>query len=167
MPITYCHYLSCNLASDQLYCNTNLVLALELCENALADLVMSGAQDADSSGTEDLNESIRECSERLKTEREYLNKSRERKRKRLIKELDDELETTRLKNQKLEQEFKEKQDKLADLRNELRENVKEKAENNKKLGKLLNEKKKAELASERESLDVFGKSIVFLFYNKF
>lgn len=117
---------------------------------------MSEAQDADSSGTEDLNESIRECSERLKTEREYLNKSRERKRKRLIKELDDELHATRLKNQKLEQEFKEKQEKLADLRKDLRENVKAKEENNKKLGTLLNQKKEAELANERESLDVFG-----------
>jgi flagellar motility protein MotE (MotC chaperone) len=117
---------------------------------------MSEAQDADSSGTEDLNESIRECSERLKTEREYLNKSRERKRKRQIKELDDELQATRLKNQKLEQEFKEKQEKLADLRKELRENVKQKEENNKKLGTLLNQKKEAELANERESLDVFG-----------
>jgi flagellar motility protein MotE (MotC chaperone) len=117
---------------------------------------MSEAQDADSSGTEDLNESIRECSERLKTEREYLNKSRERKRKRQIKELDDELHLTRLKNQKLEQDFKEKQEKLADLRKELRENVKQKEENNKKLGTLLNQKKEAELANERESLDVFG-----------
>ena len=117
---------------------------------------MSQTQDADSSGTEDLNESIRECSERLKTEREYLNKSRERKRKRLIKELDDELQATRLKNQKLEQEFKEKQEKLADLRRDLRENVKEKEENNKKLGTLLNQKKEAELANERESFDVFG-----------
>jgi flagellar motility protein MotE (MotC chaperone) len=117
---------------------------------------MSEAQDADSSGTEDLNESIRECSERLKTEREYLNKSRERKRKRQIKELDDELHLTRLKNQKLEQDFKEKQEKLADLRKELRENVKQKEENNKKLGTLLNQKKKAELANERESIDVFG-----------
>ena len=44
-----------------------------------------------------------------------------------------------------------------DLRKELRENVKEKEENNKKLGKLLNQKKEAELANERESLDVFDR----------